>query len=157
MLVRKGKHVQFDLTDGTEVKAPRGAIFLHDEEGKKWSVCSVLFMPVRLRGTRKATPEEMDQHAASYLGKTYRGRVSTIPDLPPRSLVSWTRIGPVKEIRYVRTGNKAPGGFFHPFNERTIMFAFTRGKTPTLYRRGNAMRLELHSGCILDDRGFVRP
>lgn len=155
MFIRKGTSVWFKLEDGKRVSAPRGAALLHDPSGKQWNKCSALVAPFRTN-VRPATEAEMKGAPSEYLGRSYRASVGTL-EVPPRRLSEWERIGVVKEIRYTRGGTKAPGKFFHPFNKRVLMFAFTAGDRAVLYRRGNAMRLEMGSGCIWDDRGIVRP
>jgi hypothetical protein len=155
MIIRKGNGVSFELEDGREVVAPKSWAMLHDPDGKKWNACSGLIVPFRTR-QRRATPEEMEGAPRDYLGKQHVGYVSTVR-LPPRSLASWERVGPVAKIWYTRQGTRAPGPYWHPFGKRQWQYLFTKGKKAVLYRRPGALRIELQSGCLWDDRGIVRP
>jgi hypothetical protein len=129
---------------------------LHDDKGTQWNKCSALFVRFDPRG-RPATPAEMRGAPTHYLGGDYEGWVSNV-DIPPRPLsAGWEEVGEVRKIWYTRQGTKAPGKYWHPFNKRVAMFLWTKGETPILYRRGDAMRLEMKNGCIWDDRGIVRP
>lgn len=154
MLIAKGRNVRFLMKEGGTVHGV-GAM-LHDPDGRAWPKCSLLVMPFR-KTSQRATEDQMDGDAKHYLGRTYEGRLGSV-SLPPKALGGWDRVGLVEEIQYFRTGVKAPGGFFHPFGKRGFWGRlFKKGKLPTLYKRGNACRLELHSGCIVDDRGIAFP
>jgi hypothetical protein len=154
MLVHKGTNVVFLMDEGRDIKS--FGPLLHDESGKSWPVCSALFASFR-RTNQEATDAQMKGAPEHYLGRGYAGRVGKI-DLPPRSLSEWKKIGAVREIQYTRTGTKAADDFFHPFGKRHWWgWFFSKGKHPTLYKRGRVMRLELGSNCIVDDRGFVYP
>src|SRR5271165_924491 len=155
MLIRKGTQASFDLEGGATINAPRGSAMLHDPTGRAWGANSALF--VRLgKASRPATEREEKGTPEEYLGRNYRARVSTVT-LPPRALSSWERIGRVTMIWYQRTGSKARGYFKHPFGVRSALSLWQAGKLPTLYRRGDAMRLELGAGSRWDDRGIVFP
>lgn len=156
MLIRKGKQASFKV-EGRIVSATRGAWMLHDPSGKEWGKCSVLFLKVRADHARPATDDEMSGAPRDYLGREHRGRVVEDVELPPRSLFSWTRVGSVDLIKYSRQGTKGPGRWHHPFGVRSASTLYRKGKLPVLYKRGDAMRLELGAGCHLDDRGYVYP
>ncbi len=129
---------------------------LHDPRGTSWGKNSLLFVKFR-PNVRAPTETEYEGDAKHYLGQKHRARVGAV-ELPPRALSSWEKLGNVKQIFYTRVGTKAPGRFQHPFGVRTMLMLWRKGKSPVLYRYGSsAMRLELGSSAILDDRGIVFP
>jgi hypothetical protein len=157
MLIKKGDRAYFVMTDDSEINAPRGSSMLHDPSGRLWGKCALLFVSFK-HGGRRATPEEYAGAPREYLGREYEkiAKVGTV-EIPPRALSSWECLGRVKQIFYNRIGTKAPGLFQHPFGERSAQMLFRKGSLPTLYRLDKAMRLELHGGCVIDDRGIVWP
>jgi hypothetical protein len=144
MLIAKGFSVSFKLTNGKMVRAPGGYGLLHDPSGKDWPKCSGL-----VASFSKGGGEIDDRLAKDYFGHAPReGELS----LPPRALSAWKKVGAVAEILYTR---RRPGRlladhqdeYFHPFEKGT----------PTLYRRGRMLRLELGPNCEWSWRGVVRP
>lgn len=158
MLIKKGDQAYFIFEDGEhKINAPRGAAMIHDPSGRAWGKCSLLFMRFR-HGGRNVTPAEYAGAPREYLGREYERRARVAPiELPPRGLAGWETLGRIKQIYYNRIGTRAPGKFQHPFGERSAQMLFRKGSLPTLYRGYQSMRLELHGGCIVDDRGIVWP
>jgi hypothetical protein len=111
---------------------------IHDPDGKSLPKCVVFVGPVR----RTSESIKGDGKARMYFGTTYLTKKALVA-LPGKS---WTPVGEVVEILYVRRGKYA-GAYFHPF----------KSFSPTLSRSGRFYRLELRSGCVVDDRGFVFP
>jgi hypothetical protein len=153
MLIIKATQVRFVMEEGPAVSC-RG-VLMHDPGGRGWPSCSCLIMSAP-RGGRAATDAEMKGAPRHYLGRGYEGRVGSVK-LPPKALSEWDLVGTVERITYRRTGIRAPGKYYHDFGKRILANLFIKGKRPLLYKRGTAYRLELHSGCKLDDRGFVQP
>ena len=154
-LVCMGRQVEIVLRDGREVKPNARIGMLYDELGEFWSPDSLLVASFD-QGTEETT------HGRGYFGKqaiVYEGHV----DLPPESLGVWKKLGEVKEIYYDRAGTKHPGFFHHEFNKPRglyrLLFLFKKaGKLPAvLYQYGDAFRIELPRGSIVDDRGIVMP
>lgn len=156
MLVAKGYRAVFEMEDGSIIRAPGGAALLHDESGRDWPEQSGLVMSFARTGGKLTQPP---RSVRSYFGDGYpisRGRVA----LPPRSLTGWRELGRVKRATYFRRGNDFFGsptddGDQHVFGERTMFGLMGGAPLPTLYERGNAMRIELGRGCKWDHRGFV--
>lgn len=169
-LICMGREVEFDLREtpigrfdqGKTVVAPPDAGLLHDESGAYWPRCSLLVANFE-RGS-----EETDE------GKNYFGRGAGVKrgsvELPPKDISAWQKLGEIKTIFYDRAGTKAPGYFKHQFNKPRGLYKLVflvkgkAGKQPavlyTLFSRrlGQSFyRVELPSGCIVDDRGIVLP
>ena len=147
MLVAKGYSPIFFLADGSTKRPVRGAALLHDPSGDVWPYASGLVIRFSKDGR-----DCDDETAREYFGDEHplkRGSVT----LPPVSLDSWTHVGEVKRIEYVRKGTEHPGLFEHTFKEkRGLIFAW--GGLPNLYARGDSMRLELTPGTSWDWRGI---
>lgn len=155
MLIVKAHRVAFDLMSGRKVTAAPTYGMLHDPSGEDWPKDSVLVM----RYTRSGRAIKSDGAMASYLGGDYQAR-SGEADLPSRSLEGWKKLGDVKTIYYVRTGKRAPGGFYHHFGKGAALehkIFRGEGDKPVLYRKGKTLRLELPAGSTLNWRGFVWP
>ena len=141
MLIAKGSNVRLVLADGRSVRAPGG--MLHDPNGKAWPRCSVLVGPFQ----KGREPIQKDLGARKYFGADYNASLGSanIPD--DKNLDGWKKVGDVRQIFYVRTGNVYGGTLFqHPFKPHA-----------KLYRLGKWHRLELGSWCSLDEAGFRKP
>jgi hypothetical protein len=149
------------MCDGRRIKP--GGTMMHDPSGKAWPAKSLLIGPFRA-GTHGRVPDEHYEGAPEYyLGRGYRARYGTVR-LPPRALRRWQFVGYVSrggpedgEIRYHRRGSRAPGGFYHPWNRRSLMTLIHGHGRVRLYRLGSFYRLEMPRGAVVDDRGFVWP
>jgi hypothetical protein len=133
--------VAFDMADGKHIRLPPRYATFHDEEGTVLPKCAVFFG--HFKKTRK--PAEMSRADRRYFGAQHRAVLAELPKIP---VDGWREIGPVKMIYYVRRGHRAPGGFHHPFAE---------GHRPILFKQGRLYKLELGSGCLVDDRGYRWP
>lgn len=155
MMFVKAHRVAFDLTTGKKVSAPASFGMLHDPEGKVRAKNVVLVT----KYGRSATPVKLDADMSEYFGSGYKARSATV-NLPPASLESWKKLGEVKTIYYVRTGQRAPGAYYHHFGKgAAIEHKIFRGegKKPVLYRCGKSLLLLLPEGSTLNWRGFVWP
>lgn len=131
---------------------------LHDPSGEFWPKCSLLFTPF----------EQGSDVDASDAGKRYFGRGVDVRRghvaLPPKDPDRWERVGRVRQVYYERAGKNA-GYFRHRFNDPrgwVRLVAFLKkdvaGAPPLLFQcAGEALKLELPDGCIVDDRGIVLP
>lgn len=161
-VVAGGEDVRFTLRTGRKraIYAPRDAWLMFDETGKTWPECSLLIASISLSNTREATKEDVRGMPGQWLGKDYDAHVSST-NLPPRSLDSWTLVGPLARIWYQRVGTYAPAFFKHDFNKprgvRWIQWLVKRSRTVNLYKRGDAFRVELGKGCILTPFGIEYP
>jgi hypothetical protein len=138
MIIIKGERVVFVMKDGKIKRPPASYGIIHDPDGKQLPICTVFIGPVK----RTQQPAASYGKAKSYFGSKHILKQASI-NRPPSS---WSEVGEVVEIRYVRKGKYA-GGYFHPF----------KSFSPVLSKSGRWYKLELRSGCIVDDRGFVFP
>lgn len=146
MLIAKGYDVGFKLEGERDlILPPKSYAMLHDPSGVDWPKCSVLVAPFKRGGepVRNKLAEEYFHY------RPRRGRIA----LPPRDVLAWIELGPVKEIDYWRPGEEYEGEWWHPFGEAGFLF---KSHLPILHRFGRMMRLEL-GHCTLNWRGFVYP
>ena len=156
MLIVKGTRVAFDFVDGAEMDVAPKSAMMHDAEGRDWPRCSVLIGPFSA-GTTSGVPTggKSLRAARDYYGRNYVLKAGDL-DTPPRAMAGWRKVGSVRRIYYYRPGNRHRGDFQHPVGARKHVFFGPKGRA-SVYVRGRWVRLELPSGCILDDRGFVWP
>lgn len=152
MLVCKGFAVSFDLTDGTQIDAPKRNAMLHDPRGRFWKRTSILIAPFK-RGSNEV---EGDDDSRDYLGKNHLTRAGDVA-LPPKELSEWRYLGEVETIWYTRHGSKAKGRYRHHFNKSVVGRVVKGYGKARLYARGRLYRLELPRGAIADGRGYVWP
>lgn len=157
-----GRDVAIVLTNDREIDPPSRAGMLYDETGIDWPKCSLLIAPFR-GWTHEPESTKTFKSARYYFGRDTEIGAGTLT-IPARALSSWTRVGDVREIFYLRAGTKAPGRFQHRFHKPRglwrLIFLFNRraANTPVvLYKSRGAYRLELPDGCMIDDRGIARP
>jgi hypothetical protein len=141
-----------------DVHIPKGWVrisgaMLHDHTGKTWPKCSLLFSPFQKKGISIDDPPK---EARWFYGRAYDLSKGSV-HIPPRALSTWSRVDASDNIQYTRPGTRAPGDYEHLFGKRRWQALYRKGKLPTLYRLGRLYRLELGSGCIVDDRGIVSP
>lgn len=155
MLGAKAYAVDFKLKgERARVKPPRSHVVLHDPDGITWPKCSVLIGDFE---RLDEAPGKIPDWARDYFGKTYEPRKGRVESLPPRRLSDWQELGELKDIRYIRRGNRfGERGFFHPFGKRRWQSLFITGRA-VLYKHSSWYRIEFPDGCLIDDRGFVWP
>jgi hypothetical protein len=140
-IVVKGSKVVFIMTDGREIRLPRGYGIIHDPEGKALPRCEVFFGPVKKTKRIAANPSSKVRR---YFGSKYTPKEGVV-DVPSGP---WHSVGDANEILYERTkGSQYAGNYFHPFKRFP----------PTVSKCGRYYRVSLKDGCIVDDRGFVFP
>jgi hypothetical protein len=156
-----GREILIVLSSEREIASPASAGMLYDHSGADWPRCSLLV--TRFRGYTHDVDKRELGAARDYFGRNAEIGAGTV-DLPPKSFAAWTRVGEVSEIFYGRAGTKAPGRFRHRFHKPRGMWKvifFFKGRAAkdpvVLYKTRNAYRLELPSGCMIDDRGIAVP
>jgi hypothetical protein len=159
VIFQKGRDVSFDLESGKRVVPSRACAMLHDPAGEHWPKCSLLVTRFS-HGRRRATQDEMRGAPEHYLGKNYPARVGSLV-LPPKDILAWIELGPIKTLYYTRDGAHA-AVYFHNTNKPKGLYKMLfiiKGEAPlVLYRFGTAYRFEVPGGCIIaDDRGVVWP
>ena len=160
MLIAKGYACGFDVEGRRGVLwLPARAEMLHDPSGRAWPRCSLLFSAFQ-RGEREASPEEYAGAPKYHLESDHVARIGVV-DLPPRALTDWEELGELRALYYKRPGTRAPGAYRHNFNAPRgswkIVFALKKKGAARLFKRGSLHRVELGSGCIVDDRGIAFP
>jgi hypothetical protein len=156
-----GRETLIVLVDARELEPPKTYGLLFDPSGKNWPRCSLLIAPYE-EGTREVSPPR--GLARDYFGddaKIYRGEVK----LPPRKLGAWQPLGEVDALYYDRTGTAHRGYFRHRFYAPRGLYrllflvkAKKRDEHPVIvYEYGEALRIDMPAGCIVDDRGIVMP
>ncbi|MDE2022188.1 MAG: hypothetical protein KGI71_04760 [Patescibacteria group bacterium] len=145
MLIARGHHASFELEDGRTVRGAGGAEILQDETGADLPKNVVLVVALRRTGKPLGdVPAEVRRH----FGPDYQpleGRAT----LPPLS-TGWRLVGRVREARYSRRG-QYDGDWEHAFGQRRLFGG--RAELPSLYRRGEALKLVLGDGQWWDWRG----
>ena len=151
-----GRQIRLHI-DGGRMIRPRG-VMVFDPSGKYWPKCSLLIMPIG-RTVRAASKDEYQGLPRNYLGRGHIARVASV-EIPSRD--GWRLVGELHRIDYVRGGTRAPGGYRHHMNKPRGIYRVTHllkgGKIPVMVSKlGNAYRIDLPSGCVVDDRGIVYP
>ena len=137
MLIARVYQPVLFLVDGGKIVGARGVEILHDESGADWPADEALMMSFARTGkpVKRVTKAQRDHFGPDYAPKL--GKV----DLPPRSLKSWSEVGPVAKYEGLRRGkHHNPNGHEHFYAQRGI-FSFVRKEPPMLYKRGAIYRL----------------
>jgi hypothetical protein len=156
MLICKGYSVRFKPESGRWISG-HGGDLLHDPSGRAWPSCSSLVIKFPKSNSRAATDKEISGAPKHYLGRGYEFSAVDHVHIPPKDLSKWKKLGIITRIEYTRGGIKARGRYYHNFGERRLVNLFRKPNLPTLYGLNGALRLELGSGCIWSDLGFVKP
>jgi hypothetical protein len=128
----------------SDIKLPPSYVLVHDATGRLLEKCDIYI--VRWRSSRRKQVSEIHQNdlaaAQDYFGPNapIRGGFVEIPTGP------WKRVARVRFIRYSRFGFATP--FEHRYDPPVDLSSTTRPL---------AWRLPLPEGCVIDNRGFVRP
>jgi hypothetical protein len=131
--------VAFEMADGRVIRLPPGYGTFHDPTGKLIPKCTIYFGPFKKTGRRV----EMTREQRRYFGPEHKAYLAVIPNLKEGG---WKVLGKAVQIFYFRRGQRARGGYFHPFVHHP----------GTLSKAGRIYKLNLGS-CLVDDRGYVYP
>jgi hypothetical protein len=154
VLLVLGLDVSFEMAKGGEVVLPPEDGMMHDQKGRAWPKCSLLFGPFEESAEEET---ELDEDAVQWFGDEYEAMRGMV-DRPPKELArAWRVLGKVRRVIYYRTGVLHPDLFEHEFGRRRVQALFKKGDLPVLYERGAFLRLELGRACVVDDRGIVFP
>lgn len=131
----------------SDVRLPRSHVLVHDTTGYLLDKCELYV--VRWRGARRRNPTSDDPamiDAEKYFvtedGSPVPIRTGSV-EIPDGA---WRKVARVKYIRYRRAGYQTP--FEHEYDVPVDL-------EDTM--RPLAWRLPLPEGCVVDNRGFVRP
>lgn len=140
MILIKGTDVKFEMADGRILSLPPKHGIIHDPSGQALPRCDVYFGPFQ----KGRTPIDLPtKEARAYFGRFYDARAAVV-DVPPGP---WKPVGDVTQIFYVRPGVHQ-GRYYHLFREGNLL---------RLSRCRAFHRLDLPEGCVVNDRGFVKP
>lgn len=133
MIVARGYAVSLELEDGATVRGAKGAWLLHDETGREIPADVAVVMPFTRTGRPLSSPTTSD--AERHFQKNDYAPLEGRGTLPPLDS-GWKKLGAVRWIRYSRKGKyHLPQGHEHEFGRGVF------GKMPTLYRRGDALKI----------------
>lgn len=139
-----GDHPLDEHAMPSDIVLPRSFVLVHDTSGALFNRCHMNFVRWGGGGRKPNNARTHDvQVARNYFGRNVRiasGNVE-VPEGP------WRRVAKVKYIRYRRAGH-ARGNYEHPFDPPVYLYETEKPL---------AWKLKLPNGCIVDDRGFVRP
>lgn len=141
---RVGVHHLDDGKMPSDIALPEDFVLVHDTSGVLFDRCHMYI--VRWHSATKTVSDvhQDDIKAArSYFGNGSRLKVGDV-EVPEGR---WNRIGEIRFIRYRRAGN-ARGNYEHEFKPPVVLYST---------QSGLAWKLRLPDGCIVDERGFVRP
>jgi hypothetical protein len=153
MLMVRGDIVAFDLEGGDPdhpMTLPDDFGMVHDPTGTVLDPCVVYIC--RCKFDWKKSPsihKSIEQIAFDYFGDDVDlvNASVAIPEGP------WQFVGVVKTIHYERYGSDEShdGPFFHPFSDSLPDVELYKS------RCANAYMLQLPEGCVLNERGYVKP
>lgn len=139
-----GDHPLDELAMPSDIRLKSNFVLVQDTSGLLFDRCHMHI--VRWHGVRRSLQSvraNSVQVARQYFGNGIPISVGEVevPEGP------WQRVAKVKYIRYRRYGY-AKANYEHPFNPPVFLYAT---------QRPLAWKLKLPNGCIVDERGFVRP
>ena len=141
---RVGVHPLDDTKMPSDIELPADFVLVHDTSGVLFDRCHMYIVRWRSAGKKLADVHQDDVKVArEYFGKGSRLNVGDV-EVPEGR---WNRIAKIRFIRYRRAGH-ARGNYEHEFDPPVYLYS-TQG--------GLAWKLRLPDGCIVDERGFVRP
>lgn len=125
----------------SDVFLPEDFVVVHDTAGILFDRCHMHI--VKWRKGRKRTMNGSDPDVSKYFGKNAEIQVGDV-EIPQGP---WKKRGKIAFIRYRRTGN-LKGNYEHDFDPCVFLYST---------QRPLSWKLRLPNGCIVDERGFVRP
>lgn len=136
-----GIHPLDEAAMPSDIILPPDFVVVQDENGILFDRCHMHV--VRWHPKRTRLSKNDIEVAQRYYGRSVkpRGGEVEVPKGP------WRRVAKIAFIRYRREG-ELKGNYEHPFKPHVFLYAT---KNPL------AWKLKLPDGCIVDERGFVRP
>lgn len=128
-----------------DIVIPTDFVLVHDTKAALLNRCELYLLRWRKGGagdTSLIHPDDV-QAAHDYFGSGYQLQHGSV-ELPDGK---WERVAKVAFIRYTRQGQHA-AKYEHEFEPPAWIYDCTRPLS---------WKLKLPNGCIVDDRGFVRP
>lgn len=147
MLMIKGDLTSFDLKDGTTVKLPDDFGMVHDPTGTVLDPCVVYICKCKYQWKKRVTiHKSIEQDVLDYFGPDVDlvNATVAIPEGP------WQFLGVVETIHYERYG-KHDGPWYHPYSDRWPDVELYKSECMEAYM------LQLPEGCVVTERGFVKP
>lgn len=139
-----GVHPLDDSKMPSDITLPEDFVLVHDTSGVLFDPCHMYIVRWHGGGKKVSDVHQDDVKVArDYFGKNLSLSVGDV-EVPEGR---WNRIAKIRFIRYRRAG-KARGNYEHEFKPPVYLYS-TQG--------GLAWKLKLPDGCIVDERGFVRP
>lgn len=139
-----GSHPLDEKKMPSDIVLPPQYVLVHDTAGNTFDRCHMHF--VRSRNTRRSVSNlsETDHKVIEdYYGSNVTPRIAEV-EVPKGP---WQRVAKIAFIRYRREGD-LEGNYEHPFEPNVFLYTT---KNPL------AWQLKLPNGCVVDERGFVRP
>lgn len=139
-----GRHPLDEKAMPSDIVLPREYVLVHDTAGNTFDRCHMHF--VRFRNTRQSVAKLTNSDhkvLKDYYGNAVKPRIVEV-DVPKGP---WERKAKIAFIRYRREGD-LEGNYEHPFEPNVYLYVT---KNPL------AWQLKLPNGCVVDERGFVRP
>lgn len=142
-----GYHARNPVDMPSDIELPSSYVLVHDTTGQLFNRCDMYFVRWHDKSQRGADLSTRMGRKALADVKAYFGENSVIRagsvDVPEGP---WKRDAIVKCIRYRRHGNETL--FEHAYDPPVHLFYSARPP---------AWRLALPQGCLVDERGFVKP
>lgn len=138
-----GVHPLNDKQMPSDVVLPKNFVLVHDTSGTLFDACEMFI--VKWLGGRKSISnvyEDDIKIAQEYFGSGTNIGVGSV-EVPQGP---WKKIAKMRFIRYQRHGYAK--GFEHEYSPAVFLYST---------QRPLAWKLKLPKGCIVDERGFVRP
>lgn len=139
-----GVHPLDDTKMPSDIKLPASFVLVHDTSATLFDQCHMHI--VKWHSGRKSVSEVQQNNvrdARKYFGNKASIKVGDV-EVPQGP---WRRIAQIRFIRYRRQGY-AKGNYEHEFKPPVYLYSTTNPL---------AWKLRLPNGCIVDERGFVRP
>ena len=124
----------------SDIKLPASFVLVHDTEGTLLSRCD--FYVVRWKGARADNPEDLPKAVRKYFGNEARIQAGSV-DIPEGP---WKKVCKVAFIRYRRPGFEK--GFSHGYDPAVTLY---------VTKKPLAWKLALPEGCVVTERGFIKP
>lgn len=139
-----GVHPLDDTKMPSDIALPADFVVVHDTSATLFDPCHMHIVKWRRGRKGLSTVHNKDvQVARKYFGRNSQLKVGDV-EVPQGP---WKRVAKISFIRYRREGY-AKGNYEHEFKPPVYLYSTTNPL---------AWKLRLPNGCIVDERGFVRP